>query len=226
MKWYFWADVPRGGAANMAIDDALLQQAADIGCLLRFYRWSQPTVSVGYFQPHAAAVPAAKGCDVVRRPSGGGVVDHRADFTFSLVFCAEHPLFQVDRFDSYRRINHAVAAALRDLGVDCRLHGDDVPQTVDRRVMQCFVTPARFDVVGAVGKLCGGAQRRRSEGMLHQGSIVVSLARDGLAAALFARFKELLGTDVEAQTSWPEVESLAATMVAEQYGNQAWTHRR
>ncbi len=224
MRWYFWDDVPRAGADNMAVDDALLQHAADIGCVLRFYQWLQPTVSIGYFQPHAAAT--AEGYNVVRRPSGGGVVDHREDFTFSLVFSTGHPLFQVDRFESYRLINRAVAAALTGVGVECRLHDKDVPGRVDRRLMQCFVTPARFDVVGAAGKLCGGAQRRRSWGMLHQGSIIAGPARADLAAALLTSFTELLGAEVEAQTAWPEVEALAAGLVADQYGNPAWTRRR
>ena len=44
------------GAANMAADEALLETASDRGLAsLRFYTWTEPTLSLGYFQPATAA---------------------------------------------------------------------------------------------------------------------------------------------------------------------------
>ena len=77
-------DPPASGAWNMAVDEALLEAAAADGqCTLRFYRWAEPTLSLGYFQAYCRppAPPASAGCAVVRRPSGGGAIlhDHRTD---------------------------------------------------------------------------------------------------------------------------------------------------
>ncbi len=47
-------DPPASGAWNMAVDEALLEAAAAEGqCTLRFYRWQEPTLSLGYFQTYA-----------------------------------------------------------------------------------------------------------------------------------------------------------------------------
>ena len=47
-------DPPAAGAWNMAVDEALLEAAAAEGqCTLRFYRWQEPTLSLGYFQAYA-----------------------------------------------------------------------------------------------------------------------------------------------------------------------------
>ena len=44
-------DPPAPGAWNMAVDEALLLDAAENGlATLRFYQWSEPTLSLGYFQ--------------------------------------------------------------------------------------------------------------------------------------------------------------------------------
>ncbi|MEM6330787.1 MAG: lipoate--protein ligase family protein, partial [Planctomycetota bacterium] len=80
-------DPPQPGARNMAVDEALLDAAAaGAGATLRLYRWSSPTLSLGYFQPLAAraAHPASAGCPCVRRHSGGGAIVHDHELTYSL----------------------------------------------------------------------------------------------------------------------------------------------
>src|SRR5688500_20216584 len=88
-------DVPAPGAWNMAVDEALLESAAlENRCTLRFYRWSEPTLSLGYFQryedrrQHAASLS----CACVRRASGGGAILHDHELTYSLAVPPTHPL--------------------------------------------------------------------------------------------------------------------------------------
>src|SRR5687767_13677741 len=79
-------DPPASGAWNMAVDEALLASAAAGVATLRFYTWSQPTLSLGYFQ-HAHqrdAHAASRSCPLVRRASGGGAILHDRELTYSL----------------------------------------------------------------------------------------------------------------------------------------------
>src|SRR5688500_2618026 len=80
-------DPPAPGAWNMAVDEALLESAAERGiATLRLYRWSEPTLSLGYFQAAGDRIqhPASLGCPMVRRASGGGAIIHDSELTYSL----------------------------------------------------------------------------------------------------------------------------------------------
>ena len=76
---------PQSGAWNMAVDETLLETAiASDLATLRFYRWREPTASLGYFQREAdyfaetrfASLPA------VRRLSGGGTLIHDRELNY------------------------------------------------------------------------------------------------------------------------------------------------
>src|SRR4051812_36941289 len=86
-------DPPAEGAWNMAVDEALGEAAAETKiATLRFYGWSRPTLSLGYFQKHDERVAhvGSAGCELVRRASGGGAIVHDRELTYSLALpCAE-----------------------------------------------------------------------------------------------------------------------------------------
>ena len=144
--WDFWHDGAHPPALNMALDEALLETAPGRGRpLLRFYRWDRPAVSIGYIQKFSAA-PAA-GYAIVRRPTGGGVVFHDHDFTYTVVIPSQHWLAGVDRMQSYAFINTAVQAGLAECRIPAALAETEIPHTVDRLTMVCFKTPTRYDVM-------------------------------------------------------------------------------
>src|SRR5512135_2244055 len=109
-------DSPADGAAwNMALDEALLRTAANRHRpLLRFYSWRQPAVSIGYFQKFPAHL--AGKYELVRRPTGGGLVYHGdgVDTTYTIVAPPSHPLYKTKTTDAYCAIHEAVATALGD----------------------------------------------------------------------------------------------------------------
>ncbi|MCA9134316.1 MAG: hypothetical protein KDA45_14205 [Planctomycetales bacterium] len=85
MDGYALIDIPRCGAENMALDQRLLEFAAEQQRpVLRLYRWSEPTLSLGYFQHYAERVthPPSSQLAVVRRSTGGGAIVHHADWTY------------------------------------------------------------------------------------------------------------------------------------------------
>jgi lipoate-protein ligase A len=87
-------DPPQPGPRNMSVDEVLLLAAAEHGLgTLRFYRWSEPTLSLGYFQRYADRCqhePSRK-CAMVRRQTGGGAILHDRELTYSIALPAGHP---------------------------------------------------------------------------------------------------------------------------------------
>src|SRR5262245_22602381 len=84
----------RSGSANMARDEVLLRSALDRGVAsLRFYTWSEPTLSLGYFQAHVErlADPLLAEVAWVRRPTGGAAILHDRELTYALALPAGAP---------------------------------------------------------------------------------------------------------------------------------------
>src|SRR5438067_8081783 len=79
-----------GGPWNMAADEALLAAAAAGRASLRFYGWTEPTLSLGYFQPArlCRAYPGLGELAWVRRPSGGAALVHHLEVTYALALPA------------------------------------------------------------------------------------------------------------------------------------------
>ena len=123
--WDLWLDENHEPAWNMAADEVLLTRAAARGRpLLRFYGWDRPAVTIGYVQNHDAA-PAA-GYTVIRRPTGGGVVFHDHDITYTAVFPPGHWLTRLDRMESYATVNRAVAAGLARIRIGAALANAEI----------------------------------------------------------------------------------------------------
>src|SRR4029453_889337 len=100
---------PRSAAMNMAIDQALLESAAAPS--IRFYRWQSPALSFGYFGRFADVADYATDRDLVRRWTGGGIVFHGDDLTYSIIIPARDAMFA----ESSAFIYAAIHSALRDV---------------------------------------------------------------------------------------------------------------
>jgi lipoyl(octanoyl) transferase len=158
----------RSAAENMAIDEVLLQSAAGRGVpVLRFYGWREPAASFGYFQRYADVERMTALRPLVRRPTGGGLVPHDADWTYSLVFPPAHQWYALKAIESYERLHDWVKKALIACGIAA-----DLAQMARKTIPgQCFAGPEQFDVVWEGRKLAGAAQRRTRQGLLIQGSL-------------------------------------------------------
>src|SRR6266705_4776250 len=101
---------PRSAAMNMAIDEALLE-AATIPSI-RFYRWDALALSFGYFGKFADVADYAAQRDLVRRWTGGGIVFHGEDLTYSIVVPPGDPVFAQSSMSIYEKIHRALCNAL------------------------------------------------------------------------------------------------------------------
>jgi lipoyl(octanoyl) transferase len=167
-EWYLLQSGARPAAENMALDEALLENAAALGKpVLRFYSWSEPAATFGYFQKFAEVEKVTRLRPLVRRPTGGGLVPHDADWTYSLIFPPNDPWYELKAVQSYRRVHEWIQAAFYDAGIATKLSPTsyhDVPG-------QCFIGAEEFDLLFEGRKIAGAAQRRNRLGLLIQGSI-------------------------------------------------------
>ncbi len=210
--WDFLHSPPAGAAWNMALDEALLHSAAKRGRpLLRVYAWEKSSVSFGYFQKFPA--PLAERHDVVRRPTGGGVVYHTQDTTYTVVVPPAHGLYAMKTADAYCALHKAVAAAFESRPV---LH--EAMLQSPQGQYECFQKPVRGDVVLDGRKLAGGAQRRTKSGLLHQGSIAAKLS----AGQLQRGFQAILGVEFETYVVADSERAAAEKLVREKYGTASW----
>jgi lipoate-protein ligase A len=159
---------PCAPAFNMALDEALLEAMPRLGQpVLRFYGWTEPAASFGYFQRFAEVERATLLRPLVRRPTGGGIVPHDADWTYSLAFPTGHEWYSLRAEDSYRRVHEWIQAAFGKLDVITEL----APSSRKSGPGQCFVGHEKSDLLWHGQKIAGAAQRRTRAGLLIQGSV-------------------------------------------------------
>ncbi|GHC61540.1 lipoyl protein ligase domain-containing protein [Roseibacillus persicicus] len=184
-------DPPADGPTNMQRDLDLLETLGDEP-LLRFYQWSGNWASYGYFQSEADAIAHFPNADLhfVKRPTGGGIVDHREDLTYTLLIPKSHKLAQGQRADSYYQIHQAAQRALTACGLRSQLLEKE-----EGEGPACFVHPVPGDLIDATTrkKLAGAAQRRTRHGLLHQGSILLpGLIDSPFSSSFYQHLQEAL----------------------------------
>jgi len=177
-------DFPNSGVFNMAMDTALLQLAADRDTsIVRIYEWSEPTVTLGYFQAAEldTQTPFPE-LPSVRRLSGGGAILHHHEITYSLVLPASHPARQ-DPSSVYEVVHRAIISLFQEVGFECQLRSEFDAQNplastaAAGRIPEpflCFLRKNPNDIVHKTGnKVVGSAQRRRKGVTLQHGSIIL-----------------------------------------------------
>ena len=230
---------------QMAADEFSLERDGSAGldglAVLRLYRWAgRPWYSFGFAQ-RAEAVRRELGEErwarCTRRPTGGGIVEHEGDVTFSVVF------------DGGGRRSEAIYEALhaglgRSLGRlaggirSCRPGEGGGASSSSAAggggggsASRCFREPVAWDLLGADGgKVLGGAMRRRRGAVLYQGSLrwagvgaealaaVESAVVEGVAAALAADECHRVRWDPREEVGWGER--------AAKYRSREWIERR
>ena len=207
---------PRGAALNMAVDEALLESVASP--TLRFYRWRGPALSFGYFGVFADVAGHRAHREIVRRWTGGGVVPHGEDLTYSVIIPARHSFFSRSSLEIYSELHDAIRQALIANGVEATLAGTVAPKVSEH----CFANAVRSDVLSDGRKIAGAAHRRSRAGLLHQGSIQLpglsAKFRDDFAGTLCGRF--------ERKTMAPELIVRATAIAQVKYATAEWLMRR
>jgi lipoate-protein ligase A len=237
---------PADGSWNMALDEALLQQAAAEGrWALRFYAWREPTLSLGYFQAWQARQlhPESLDCACVRRSSGGGAILHDLELTYSLAVPPGHRLARSAE-SGYQAVHRSLVSLLREqFGIDASLAEKSTAISQEEPFL-CFERRAGGDIVTGDFKVAGSAQRRWQGAVLQHGSILLRRSRcasqlpglenlsgrgmawDQLARCWQTRLADSLGVRlIETEPSADDLR-LADEIACSRYSQVAWTRRR
>lgn len=196
MEWRLIKDGYHAGFMNMAIDEAIMiaHRKGLVPPTIRFYQWSPPTVSLGYFQDLKKEVDIdvcrKLGINIVRRPTGGKAVLHDQELTYSFIISEKHPLINNSILETYKKISGGMIRGLSYLGITAdlvplkeKLKGNALSDSSQNPTIFkaiCFSTPSQYEVQVGGKKLIGSAQVRKKGIVLQHGSLLIKLDRDKL----------------------------------------------
>ena len=182
--WRLLLDGPARAAWNMAADETLLLRHAAGQCppTLRFYSWSPPAVSLGYFQRMEAEIDLdscrRQGIDIVRRLTGGRAVLHDSEVTYSLVVRENEPYLPCGVEASYLFFSRGIVAGLAHLGIKAQIQAPAAQGAFAGRgrfhSAACFDAPSHYELTVEGRKLVGSAQVRKEGVLLQHGSILLN----------------------------------------------------
>ncbi len=163
------------GEENMRRDRDLLDrvQAGEIPYAIRFYRFSEPTVTYGRLQdPEQVRRVSPAGWPLVQRPTGGGIVMHDKDLCLSIAWRPGQTSIPTRPTEQYQWIHSVILDALAPIirlnRMSCRQVAESSTSFHKR---QCFQEPVACDLLINGQKVVGGALAHRRDGILYQGSI-------------------------------------------------------
>jgi lipoate-protein ligase A len=186
------------GAWNMAVDEVLLDDAGATGNVyLRFYGWSEPTLSLGYFQRHAdrESHQPSRDCSMVRRATGGGAILHDRELTYSFVApIADRVSADVQKL--YRTFHQSLIDTFSTWGIHVTLCNAAIKLATDVEPFLCFQRRTDGDLLVESAKIVGSAQRRHKGAVLQHGSILLSASP---CAPELLGVKELTGIAINAR---------------------------
>ena len=220
---------PHSAAMNMAIDEALLETA--VVPTIRFYRWRSPALSFGYFGKFSDVAIYAAERDLVRRWTGGGIVFHGDDLTYSIVIPASDPVFDESSIAIYEKIHRALCERFeRNWRTQAVVAGGVDPgglalrprAAVSASGYNCFANPVRADVMMDGRKIAGAAQRRTRRGLLQQGSIQGFAMKTDLAQ----KFAQALSANCSEFEINEEILQRARELAQQKYGTESWLRKR
>ena len=213
--------------SQMAIDELIsCSRTLEDKNFLRFYNWQQnKAITFGYAQrSKSLKEQLAAGYQITRRPSGGGVVYHDGDLTFSIIFTSTDKVE-----DIYKNLHTAIAGELKKyINKVQNYDRKNIFKPVENgQSKSCFANPVLDDLMVDGKKILGGAIRRFGNRVLYQGTLQIEGARDK------AEYKEAIKTALQnyfkEESSVQEVSGDFLNSVYnkadEVYKNPAWINK-
>ena len=199
VEWRLIKDSYHNGFINMAIDEAIMiaHREGLVPPTIRFYQWSPPAVSLGYFQDLKKEINIKVcqdlGIDIVRRPTGGKAVLHDQELTYSFIIKENDPLVNDSILETYKKISGGMIRGLSYLGIKAelvplrgKLENHLLGRSDKARIHHldfksiCFSVPSQYEVQVEGKKMVGSAQVRKGGVVLQHGSLLIKLEKDKL----------------------------------------------
>lgn len=213
-------------AYNMGFDEALLLSSAALNsAILRLYGWTEPAATFGYFQKFETVKSLTDLRPLIRRPTGGGIVPHDRDWTYSLAFPPLHEWYSISARESYRRVHEWLHRAFAKMGVETQV----APEALKAVAGQCFVGHEQSDLLWRGRKIAGAAQRRSKDGLLIQGSVQpppLQLGRDAWHQAMLDTIPGSPDAREATHAEAVRLEILAAELARAKYSQDSFNCKR
>jgi len=222
MKLSIRQEAAQPGRLLMQQDFALLEEMerSNLQPVLRFYEWSEPTLSLGYHQSQDVLETermTRDGVPFVRRPTGGAAVLHSQELTYAIVI----PTGGESEVAAMllEGVSQAIAGGLRAIGVEAQVSSRGEPLTALKNRTSCFLRTSHWEVTVRGRKIVGSAQRKLARALLQHGSILtgddhlrivdyLKLPDESARSALRDRLREH-STSVTVELGYPvEIERL------------------
>jgi lipoyl(octanoyl) transferase len=227
----------------MAADEVLLDAAVRGAASLRFYTWSEPTLSLGYFQPHSERLgnPKLTSLPWVRRATGGAALVHDAELTYALALPAGTEWQR--RGESWIcRMHGIVGDALKICGVttDSQLCGEQMKLGP----VLCFLHHTAGDLLFQGHKIAGSAQRKQRGALMQHGGILlarsphapdlpglrelagVALSTEQLSQAIRQEFARQTGWEIVPSDWQPAEQARLRELADSKYRDDVWNRKR
>ena len=213
--------------SQMAIDEIIAcDKTLEDKNFLRFFNWQdKKAITFGYAQRSKSLKEQFDlGYQITRRPSGGGVVYHDGDLTFSIIFTSTEKVEEI-----YKKLHTAIAGELKKYIRQVQNYDQkNIFKPVENgQSKSCFANPVLDDLMVDGKKILGGAIRRFGNRILYQGTLQIAGARSkeeykaAIKTALEKYFKE--------ESSVEEISSVLLMQIKDKaehiYKNPAWINK-
>lgn len=238
---------------NMAVDEALLEgfKEGDLP-ILRLYGW-EPSLSAGRFSNVRMNVDVQraeeKRTPLVRRLSGGGVLVHGGDLSYTLIVPRDH-LQSTGVKESYHYLCGFLLRLYEKLGHHAHFVRDTPLKEVKSDI--CLAGNEAYDIVINGDKMGGNAQRRTRHTLFQHGSIPMRLDElrfeplfignsgleraatlerlgtpmeyESLSLLLREVFCETFDVELLCETLGPDEEKNAKELLIHKYSQERWNY--
>ena len=225
--------------ANMAFDETLLRgyQRYNSPPTLRIYGWKYPSLTLGFSQDPTRDLDIEscrkRSMPFVRRITGGGIVLHGNELTYSLVCSKEDLGIPARVLSSYKIICSFLISFYKKLGIEAEFACDDPEyESSGESSALCFFGKEKYDIVTG-GRKIGGSAQKRSRGVIFQhGSIPFRFEKETASSFLRSKtpcvgeeettcLEDMLGPYVSA----PELSSTFTKAFAESFKVETEAHQ-
>ena len=220
------------GSENMAADWWLMEQATQSSRpLFRHYAWRTAVTSFGYGQNWKWVERQTNQSidQLIRRPTGGGIVRHGEDWTYCMVIPKDHDSFKIPSLELYEHLHLALSNSLNNQSVETFLkpcpecRGGGIPG-------DCFSEPVGKDLMEqrTGTKIAGAAMKKTRSAILIQGTLEmkgIDWDKEVFLEDLLNCFKKLFSQKVK-KKRWPEHFSQERDKIRLQFENDSWLKNR
>ncbi|MCR4663136.1 MAG: hypothetical protein K5622_04535 [Endomicrobiaceae bacterium] len=212
-------DIPRDCSTNIAVDEVFFVKE-DFEEIFRFYRWTFPAYTIGYFQKFPTN--KSDNYSVVRRLTGGLSVLHNTDLSYSLIVSDKIWPYIYDQEKTYKLIHENIRKSLETINIFCdktAIENDNI------KSYSCVQTLYKDDLLLNGKKIVGSCQRRRGKKILVEGSIHLNLTQEQsqkFANSFFKNLSDSLKCDtINDNLTEKEINS-ATELCKEKYNTDKW----